>query len=410
MKLTITVTGALLLAPAVASAEHPMRDVMVDGYAQSYGFVTDAQPDPSGRMFARQVIPAGTAGTTTSALAQSRIIYLNHTGVTLRPGNNDSRNNFSTIVSQQVSIPAWNPGGTVWNDTVSCFTEIFSRFDVQVVTTDPGNVPHIEAVFGGTPTQVGLPSNVGGVSPFTTDCSIIENSIVFTFSAVLPNDARLNCEIMAQEVAHSYGLDHELLASDPMTYLNYNGNREFQNQAVSCGESTPRNCGINGSTCRTNQNSVQLLSDRVGIGDAIAPALNWTAPANNATVPPGFQVNATATDNVAVMYAKLSLDGGEPVQATGAGPYLFATPSDLAEGTHTIQIEISDGKNTKSEMRTVTVAKGADPNPNGSNDPGTGGTPGTPNDVVGGCSTGGSPGLLLGLGFGLFAFARRRRS
>jgi len=135
-------------------------------------------------------------------------------------------------------------------------------------------------------------------------------------------------------------------------------------------------------------------------------------PANNATVPPGFQVNATATDNVAVMYAKLSLDGGEPVQATGAGPYLFATPSDLAEGTHTIQIEISDGKNAKSETRTVTVAKGADPNPNGSNDPGTGGTPGTPNDVVGGCSTGGSPtGVLLwfAAGAAVLTLSRGRR-
>ena len=51
---------------------------------------------------------------------------------------------------------------------------------------------------------------------------------MFTFTQAIPNiTARQACEIMSQEVAHSYGLDHELLASDPMTYLSYNGNRAF---------------------------------------------------------------------------------------------------------------------------------------------------------------------------------------
>jgi hypothetical protein len=180
-------------------------------------------------LFGRQVLPASG---TTPALAQSPTIYLNHNGATLRPGYNDSRQNLSSIVSAQVAMPAWATSAQNWTDTVNCFKDVWSRFGVTVTDVDPGNVPHIEALFSGTPGLVGLPANVGGVSPFTLDCSIIENSIVFTFSAILPNDARLNCEIMAQEVAHSYGLDHELLASDPMTYLAYNGNRAFRSDGV----------------------------------------------------------------------------------------------------------------------------------------------------------------------------------
>jgi MYXO-CTERM domain-containing protein len=395
------ILAALLLAvPTLAQAE-PLRP----GFSIEDGF-------------ARQALPA--THQPAGAIAQSRIIYLNHTGVVLRPGNNDSTTNTSSIPSQQVAIPAWNTDAQTWADTVSCFKDLWSRFDVQVVDADPGNVPHIEAIFGGTPDLVGLPSNVGGVSPFTTDCSIIENSIVFTFTGAIPNiSARQACEIMAQEVAHSYGLDHELLASDPMTYLSYNGNRAFQDQAVSCGEYSSRACGINGSTCRANQNSVQLLLARVGTaGDLVAPTLSWTSPSDGETVMPGFAVDATGTDNVAVTGATLTIDGTVAGSEMGAGPFSFSTSPMLAAGTHTLKLEITDGRNVQSQTRTVTVSAQAGSDTGGGTDPGTGGgtdpNGGGANDpnsgITGGCSTGGgAPGLLLVVvGLGLAVFRRRR--
>jgi MYXO-CTERM domain-containing protein len=109
-----------------------------------------------------------------------------------------------------------------------------------------------------------LPDNVAGVSPFRTDCSNIDNSIVFTFTDVLPDDSQVMCEVMAQEIAHSYGLDHQLTPSDPMTYLPYDGDRSFQNTMATCGEFEGRDCGINGSVCRDGQNSVALLTSRLG--------------------------------------------------------------------------------------------------------------------------------------------------
>jgi hypothetical protein len=410
---TIAVCGYLVLPALVEGAPRP---TMAPGTA-SFGDIVAGPPTIDDLVFARQVLPE--SGPSVSepgalALAQSRIIYLNKNGVTLTPGNNDSRTNRSTIARQQTAIPAWNVSPAVWASTVECMRELFEPFDVQIVDSDPGNVPHIEAVFGGSPTQLGLDRNVAGVSPFTTNCSIIENSIVFTFTAVLPPDPRLVCEIMAQEVAHSYGLDHELLASDPMTYLNYDGNRSFQNQAASCGETVARPCGINGSICRPNQNSFALLTERLGPknNDRVPPTGTIVSPAPNATVPPGFTVYASASDDIMVESATLYVDGVPTETIRGSGPFEFVTSTDMAEGARRLELEVSDGVNVvQTSGITVIVQRGAPtPTPPGEDD-GTGGGFADA-EITGGCAAGarspGLPGLVLALGL-LGRVIRRRR-
>jgi len=378
--------------------------------ARTYEFVA-AAPNQDDLVFARQVLPASTGGTS-ALVAQSKTIFLNYGGVTLTPGNNDSRTNRSSIAAQQTSLAAWTASATTKSATTACMNEIFAPFDVTITDTRPTSTTnYIEAVFGGNPAQLGLPSNVAGVSPFTTDCSIIENSIVFTFTEVIPENARLACEIMAQEVAHSYGLDHELLASDPMTYLDFNGNRAFQNQTVSCGEFQTRACGINGSTCRANQNSVTLLSERVGTrgtpGDTVAPNLDITFPLDNSTVPPGFKVDFNASDNIGVTMASLFVDNVASGSVTVA-PFEFTTNANLGEGNHTIRVDVTDGTNTQSQEITVNVKIGAPPGGTGGGPDGNGG--GGPNEIVGGCSSSsGSGGLLLAFALVGLAFVRRRR-
>ena len=225
-------------------------------------FDTTAE-SPRGFALSRQVLPARPVRA--AQVAQSRVIYLNRGGEILSPGDNDAGKHISSIVQSPTLITPWDIDDDSWADTVACVKDIYARFDVTITDEEPDpSVPHIEAVFGGHPSDVGLPDNVAGVSPFTTDCGIIENSIVFTFTDVLPDDSRLMCEVMAQEIAHSYGLDHEMLASDPMTYLDYAGDRTFKDEMVPCGEYGNRMCGIEGSVCRQKQNSVQLLESRLG--------------------------------------------------------------------------------------------------------------------------------------------------
>jgi len=279
---TLVAFTGTLLATSLAQASHPPRTLSeqhTSSAAPRIGqFVAAPHVDGRGFRLARQVLPA--TGISGDQQATSRTIYLNRDGAILTPGLNDSRSDRSSIVSEPVVITPWDIDDATWNETVDCMRDMYRRFDVTITDVDPGDAPHIEAIFGGHPHDVGLEDGVAGVSPFTTDCSVVENSIVFTFTDVLPDDSQLMCEIMAQEIAHSYGLDHQLTPEDPMTYLEYDGDREFQDQMADCGEFESRDCGIDGSVCRDGQNSVAVLTGRLGKRDAegsnAAPGLPTT--------------------------------------------------------------------------------------------------------------------------------------
>lgn len=387
MRVGWTLVVAALLLPANALAERVDRVVVV------------GEERPDGLVLARQAMPA----TATTGLAQSRLVYLNKGAVTIAPGGNDSRTNHSAIASQPVTLGGWNPDAALWNDTVQCIEDVFAPFEITFTQTDPGNVPHIEAVFGGKPVLFGLSNNIAGVSPFTRDCSVIESSIVFTFVEVIPQNARIICEIQAQEIAHSFGLDHVMLPSDLMSYLPFDGDRGFRDQVSACGEYEARACGLDGSVCRRGQNSVSLLNERLGVkDDPTPPTVGFATPPDGSVVPPGFRVAVTATDNIIVRGAKFYVDDllvGEALSE----PYELVMPGDLAEGTRTVRVEVTDGKQTTTEQITVTVQLGAP-------DPGAD----VSGDVLGGCSTsqGGASafGALLVVGFAAGFGVQRRRA
>jgi hypothetical protein len=218
-----------------------------------------------GPQIVRELVPA-----TGVSRAKSRLVYLNHKGATIRPGTNDARIDASTIVTQPTPIGAWETSDATWAATVACMRETWSRFDISFTEVDPGNTPHMEALFGGSPTDIGRPLNIAGLAPMAVDCSVVENAIVFAFMDTLPNDAELACEVMSQELGHAYGLDHELLAGDPMSYLPFNGKKTFQETTAECGEKTARPCGLGATACRTQQSSVNVLLERLGAAGAPA--------------------------------------------------------------------------------------------------------------------------------------------
>ncbi len=383
MRLGIVIATSIVLVPAIAGAESRFE----------YG-----KANHDDLIFARQII----APSTTPAAAPgkvARLVYLNKNGVTLTPGDNNAASNHSTVPTKPTTIAPWEPTATTWNATVACIREVFAPFQISFVESDPGDVPHVEAVFGGSPLQFGMSGTVAGVAPFTRDCSIIENAIVFTFPNVVPQaDARGICEIQAQEIAHAFGLDHVMEPADPMTYLEYGKNRSFQNKLSECGEDQSRPCGIGASACRAKQNSVALLDERLGkhpapVGDTIAPNLSIMSPANNATVSPTFEVNIAVTDNTKVLRATVFIDDVPQGSVTGA-PWTLSTPGTLAQGKHQIRIEADDGTNVSRQEITVTVS-GENPNTY---------------DVSGGCSAGGgSSGSLAFLGLALAGLVVRRR-
>jgi hypothetical protein len=212
-----------------------------------------------------------TAASPSEDVALSRVIYLNRHGVTVSPGTNDARINRSSVAKQPATIPAWNPPAEVWAETVTCLRTMFAPFTVEISEVDPETTPHIEAVFGGAPALLGVPSTVGGVAPLSKTCGVVENAMVYVFTDVLPSDALVVCETMAQEIAHAYGLDHALLPTDPMSYLASTRARRFQDVAAPCGETTARPCGLGPSPCRELQNSYAVLIERLGASGWMPP-------------------------------------------------------------------------------------------------------------------------------------------
>jgi len=351
------------------------------------------------------------------------IFYLNKNGGQFRPGNSDSRTNVSSIVDSISTIPAWPVSASGWSQVKSCMVTMFSRWNVTITDVDPGNTPHYEIVIAGSPGDVGMEDGVGGVSPFSGNCGVIPNSIVYTFAEVYGTAYRDICETSAQEVAHSFGLDHEYLCADPMTYLYNCGDKSFQNTAAQCGEYSARQCQCGGST----QNSVTMLDARLGLaGATVPPTVTIIAPADNATVAPGFAVTATATDDGAVSRVELWIDGAQHGSDT-ASPYSFTAPGSLADGSHDVQARAYDsGGAMGTASITVTLNSGGggggggddpDAGPGGVGDPdaGPGGSAGGDDDDTGdgyvsaGCTAGGGGGGGLGLGLLALGLRRRRR-
>lgn len=409
-----TVALALLSFGACAG---PQEDINVDSEQRAL----DNQPFDSGeiREFPRgsKVVMApeyeealvDSNELTAAALGETTLVYMNRVGGIFSPGQNNAGSNRTTLAQQTVNFPAADLSDSEWNSVMGCVRQQFSQFDIEVTDTDPGSVPHYESVVAGSPQLLGMPSGVGGVSPFTSNCDVIPNSIVFTFTDVLPRDPQIICEVAAQEIAHSFGLDHEYLCSDPMTYLSGCGAKSFQDVAAPCGEDQARACAQPGQyDCGYNeQNSVQLMTERIGLNDG-GTTTNEVAimsPQDGATVNYGFEVSANVdfADRV-----EFRIDG-TTIASLSSAPFLFSTPMDLSEGTHILEIvAISASAEDSDSISINLVEDGTGGGASGTG--GGGGAPGEPPHITGGCSTGGTGSGVAAclLAVALFVMRRRR--
>jgi hypothetical protein len=202
----------------------------------------------------------------------SKTIFLERRAIDLTPGEDDAAKGISSVLANASNKPArttaWSGGDKKWKSLVACVQKLFSPFDVVVTDTRPTDANFLMVAVGGKPADIGMKDghHVAGLAPFNG--GVIPRAVVFAFAATNNNDVQAVCETIGMEVAHAYGLDHEYLCKDVMTYLQSCGKKSFVDASASCGEAKKRACEGGALT----QNSYQVLLSVLGAAPAAAPA------------------------------------------------------------------------------------------------------------------------------------------
>src|SRR5262245_17702113 len=76
-------------------------------------------------------------------------------GCVITPGDNDARLNTSSIPRETRTLSEFNLGDEAFDQIIECVRDVYSPYDVQIVTEDPGEEFHHEAILAGTPQELG---------------------------------------------------------------------------------------------------------------------------------------------------------------------------------------------------------------------------------------------------------------
>jgi len=303
--------------------------------------------------------------------ADTNIIYMNRcvNGCTVvRAGSTNSAavpDRSHIIQVNQGTLPKFGASEATWNSVMMCMRDVFGPFNVQITDVDPGTAPHFEIMHGGLPGNMGFGNGTGGVSPATC-ATYIPNSLVFVFDVWGQNVEEI-CSTAAQEVAHSWSLDHTTEASDPLTYFGFNGRKRFKNGAENCGSDCVGGQGPNGQPCSgagnqtracscggTTQNPTTEIKALFGDGTPTPPIVKILNPKTGQIVTPGFPVGSEVTDDQGVSKVEFRVNG-MLLNTLTAGPYAFNAPETLGDGTHTVEVMGYDvfGATTKATVQVI---------------------------------------------------------
>ncbi len=299
------------------------------------------------------------ASTARSLVPSPRILFLNRCagGCTLYPGGEDSRTDHSSIVNEVSTISEFSWGNVKWKQTLRCVQKLYEPFEIQVTDRDPGDVPHVESIVAGFPSEIGR-AGIGGIAPFA--CEVVDNGINFSFAGQYENPIAL-CNTVGQESGHTYGLDHQMLCDDPMTYLPSCGTKAFQRVDAQCGEFDPRECYCGGRIQNSYLGLLKVLGKRVTPVD-YEPLVAIVVPEDEEEVVPLFRVYVDVQEDHAVDHVELFIDGVSVGTATAA-PYGFNTSPDLALGEHELLARGYDSAGQEDEDHITVTLKERPPMP-----------------------------------------------
>jgi hypothetical protein len=289
----------------------------------------------------------------------SNVIFLNScrpNGCRVGIGDANSIND-TWGIDRPSTLTPFDGSDADWADVVSCMKEVFEPFNIVITDTDPGTANHFEIMVAGAPQDLGMSSGIGGISPWNCDApgGYISDSLVFDFSKVWGGSVNEICATAAQEVAHSFLLDHVADASDPMTYFSYPTRRHFKD-GVMCGSDCVNGRGPFGQSCNgaddqihsctctghATQADVTDIKNLFGASTVPPPEVKISNPLDGSAVMGAFPVGATVTGNLSpIVKADLVIDGAT-VSSLTAAPFGFNAPGDLASGSHEVKVVVHD--------------------------------------------------------------------
>lgn len=191
----------------------------------------------------------------------ARTVFLQREAMTVRFGPDDAANGVSSLVASGTThtIPRYRGTNKTWKRLVACVEDKFAGLDVRFTDVAPTGNDHVVVKVGGKQRDIGKKGKaIGGLAPFNG--KPLNNVIVFAFDQGGRYRTRTNCETIAHEVGHIYGLDHTYHCRDIMSYLQGCGKKTFVERTLACGEHEMRECVAS----RPGQNSAAHLLEVLG--------------------------------------------------------------------------------------------------------------------------------------------------
>ena len=340
MRSALVAVALLVAAPTLAGAETygPIR-------------VLD-RPIPAHKTQVRSR-PAGTTSI-------SHVIYVNSCmpgGCDLKGGGDDAANHYSSLVgASQIHMSPFPGTAGDFSTLVDCAKNTFLPFDVTIVSERPTTGTYSEIIVAGHGSELQIGINGGGVAPFIDCAGSTDNVITYMFAADSGVAQDYLCGGIAQETAHVFGLDHELNADDPMTYLNIGSHKTFQNAAAQCHDMNlnPAACRCfgQGTSSQQMQNSYGYLMGMFGPLILTPASMTIDDPKDGAYVKPGFSIHSTFVDQLTFSQATLAIDDATASTKT-SGPYIFQTAGSIPTGDHKVTVTATD---TASPPRTISAS------------------------------------------------------
>jgi hypothetical protein len=262
------------------------------------------------------------------------------------------------------SWPGIADGSVSRRELVSAITrqvnQVFLPYNLLVTTTRPADAPYTMVLVGGSPTLFGYDSNLAGVA--FMDCEDQQPAnVVFAFPTALRGNVHGLFVTIAQEAAHSFGLEHSMDPTDIMYPKVDPAQREFPDREGSI--SGDRLCG------RETQNPHRRLLQTLGPWpggakpfddgarpDTDPPVVLIREPAAGGPVPQPFTLRATVQDDSTIDQVTVEA-GGESFTVT-RGPYAWSLDG-FPPGPLTLRVAAVDAAGNRADATlAITVAAG----------------------------------------------------